>query len=83
MFKNDRSLVAHEPQFLKPVHESLSAIMFLPLGCVALCLGQFLGRFSLLLSHPFLIFLCCLLGLLGTIRTAIDLSVSRSRPRET
>jgi len=35
MFKNDRSLVAHEPQFLKPVHESLSAIMFLPLGWLA------------------------------------------------
>jgi hypothetical protein len=78
-----RELAVHEPQVLKPIHEGSSAIMFPRLCFLALFLGQFLCRFSLLLSHPFLIFLCGLLGLLGAIRTAIDLRVSRNRPCQT
>lgn len=58
-------------------------MLLLPLSCLALRLGEFLGGFPLLLDSPFLALLCCFPGLLRAIRTGVDLGVSRSQPRET
>jgi len=58
-------------------------MMSLSFGCLALCLGKFLGGFSLLLSRPFLVLHGRLPGLFGTVRSAKDLRLSRGQPRDT